>query len=119
RSARVNLVNSLLENNQAQQGAVLYSEFPDFDISASVIKGNKTTDSEGFAIYSHKVLSEDETKVTNLNYAKVINSTIFNNKGYIINVKDGIALNNNTLVFNDFGLVFNAPFKKASLTNNI
>lgn len=119
RSARVNLVNSLLENNQAQQGAVLYSEFPDFDISASVIKGNKTTDSEGFAIYSHKVLSEDETKVTNLNYAKVINSTIFNNKGYIINVKDGIALNNNTLVFNDFGLIFNAPFKKALLTNNI
>ncbi|XAU34683.1 rhombotarget A, partial [Acinetobacter baumannii] len=48
------------------------------------------------------------------------NSTIFHNKGgFIANVRDGMFVNNITMIKNDKGLFLDAPQGNASVSNSI
>lgn len=117
----VSAVNSLLQNNNATQGAVIYSELPQFIVSQSVIRDNKVTGSNTPSLfYSANKLSDSEASsaFTSGIYG-LKNNSIFNNTGYLINLRDGQTLNNLTLVRNSAGVYFSAPLGKAYLSNSI
>ena len=112
------VINSLIQNNQALQGAVIFSESPDFDLVNLVIRDNNATADDGFLIFNQLALNEKQSQDTG-SLVGLKNSTIFSNKGYVIKVMDGIHFVNNTMILNEKGLVFNAPFKKGFIANSI
>lgn len=115
----VNIKYSLFEKNTAAEGAILYSQVPQFRISNSVFRENETTLAKGANISSAASLDDAAIAAFPLMTYGVINSTFYKNKGFIINVRDGIGLNNLTVIGNSAGLQFNAPLKKAYLANSI
>ncbi|OTG68169.1 rhombotarget A [Acinetobacter sp. ANC 4470] len=115
----VDIKSSLFEKNTADEGAILYSQVPRFRISNSVFRENETTLTTSANIYSAKSLDDAEIAAFPLMIFKVAGSTFYKNKGFIINVLDGIGLNNLTVVGNSAGIQFNAPLKKAYLANSI
>lgn len=115
----VNIKYSLFEKNTAAEGAILYSQVPQFRISNSVFRENETTLAKGANIYSAASLDDAAIAAFPLMIFKVSGSTFYKNKGFIINVRDGIGLNNLTVIGNSAGLQFNAPLKKAYLANSI
>ena len=115
----VDIKSSLFEKNTADEGAILYSQVPRFRILNSVFRENETTLTTSANIYSAKSLDDAEIAAFPLMTFKVSSSTFYKNKGFIINVLDGIGLNNLTVVGNSAGIQFNAPLKKAYLANSI
>ncbi len=115
----VDIKYSLFEKNTAEDGAILYSQVPRFRISNSVFRENETTFARGANIYSAESLDDTALSAFPFMAYGVINSTFYKNKGFVINVRDGIGLNNLTVVGNSAGLQFNAPLKKAYLANSI
>lgn len=113
----VSIINSLIENNSATTGAVLYSERPSFSLSSLVVKNNNTQ-SGAANIFTEKSLTNLDY-VTNQNLNKISNSTFLNNSGYSINIRDGIAVNNVTIVGNNAGVQFDAEEGFAYLANSI
>ena len=118
-SSLVEIEYSLIEDNQAQEGAILYSRVPQFRIVNSVFRGNKTTQTNSANIYSAKALEESKQVDFPGMPNRVFSSTFLKNEGPIINVLDGIGLNNLTIVGNSAGIRFNAPLGKAYLANSI
>ncbi|MGE8539181.1 MAG: rhombotarget A, partial [Acinetobacter sp.] len=116
--SRIEIKNTLVENNKAQQGGILYSELPAFLISKSVLKNNQTLDNTAANIYSAGQFS-DSSDTQNIS-AEVLSSTILKNKGVLINVMDGMGLNNLTIVDNtDTALRIYAPNGRAYVANSI
>lgn len=116
----VTLSNTLAKANKANQGAVIYSEIPQFIVSQSVIRENEVTDS-GAALFDIREGFDEETSK---NMGAILsrglwNTTIFNNKGYVVKVFDGMLINNVTMVFNSMGLIVNAPYNQAYVSNSI
>lgn len=114
----IRVSNTLVQNNKASQGAVIFSESPDFELRNLVIRDNNANGEKGFLVFNQLVLNEKQSQDTG-NLVGLKNSTIFNNKGYVIKVMDGITFANNTMILNEKGLVFNAPFKKGYVQNSI
>lgn len=116
----VGISNSLIRNNKANQGAVIYSEIPQFIVSQSVIRDNEVTNADASLFDSANALDEDASNLLGTVTGRgMINSTLFNNKGYTLQVMDGMMVNNITMVMNSKGLIVNAPFKKAYVVNSI
>lgn len=115
----VEIKYSLFEHNKAQQGAILYSQVPQFRIANSVFRDNHTMQNTAANIYSAQQLDAAALLAFPLMSFKVSGSTFYNNKGPVINVRDGMGLNNLTIVGNTSGIQFNAPAKKAYLANSI
>ncbi|ENW23730.1 MULTISPECIES: rhombotarget A [Acinetobacter] len=116
--SRVEIKNSLIENNKAQRGGILYSELPAFLIRQSVLKNNQTLDNSAANIYSAGQFADTEN-LQNIS-AEVLSSTLLKNKGTLINVMDGMGLNNLTIVDNaDTALRMNAPAGRAYVANSI
>ncbi|WP_349927055.1 rhombotarget A [Acinetobacter sp. A1-4-2] len=117
-SSRVSISNSLIENNEAMSGGILYSQRPNFTITNVVFKNNKTT--SGTAnIFSEKNIL-DPSKLTFPSKINMItNSTFVNNTGYVVNIRDGIGLNNLTIVANTAGVQFEAPNAQGYMANSI
>lgn len=115
----VEIRSSLVEKNQALQGAILYGGAPSFRISNSVFKENKTTNSTSANIYSlnNATVNEDSTLLTLT--SRLVSSTFVKNTGYVVNVRDGMALNNLTVVGNSKGIYFDATANMAYLANSI
>ena len=115
----VEIKYSLIENNKADEGAIIYSQVPQFRISNSVFRENETNLANAANIYSSADL--DSTLLAAFPYMsyKIANSTFYKNKGWVINVRDGIGLNNLTVIGNTSGIKFNAPAQKAYLANSI
>ncbi|MHA3891420.1 rhombotarget A [Acinetobacter sp. GXMZU3951] len=112
--------NSLLQNNAAPEGAVFYTHRPAFKILNSVIRNNETSNAASANIYSSTAFSINQLPSTVLSVANYIkNSTFLQNKGMLINLRDGIGLNNLTLLGNAQGVKFSAPQGKAFLANSI
>lgn len=112
--------NSLLEKNYANEGAVLFTQRPAYKILNSVIRNNETTSTTSAGIYSSLLFNTDQLPTSILNVANFIkNSTFLQNKGYLLNLRDGIGLNNLTMIGNAQGIQFVAPQGKAFLANSI
>ena len=116
----VALTNTLIKTNKANQGAVIYSEIPQFVVAQSVIQDNEVTDA-GAALFD---IQEGFDEETSKNAGAILtrgiwNSTLFNNKGHTVKVFDGMLVNNVTMIMNSSGLVFNAPFNQAYVANSI
>lgn len=117
--SQVAINSSLIEKNKAEQGAIVYSQVPHFRITNSVLRENETTLANSANIYSSDSLDDKLLPAFPFMPFKVASSTFYKNKGFIINVRDGIGLNNLTVVGNTAGIQFNAPLEKAYLTNSI
>ena len=116
----VSISNSLIKSNKASQGAVIYSEIPQFVISQSVVRDNEVSDSSAALFDIGTAFDEETSKNAGTVLSRGIwNTTIFNNKGYIIKVFDGMLINNVTMVMNTMGLIFNAPYNQAYVSNSI
>lgn len=112
--------NSLFEKNYAAEGAVLYTQRPAYKILNSVIRHNETTSSTSANIYAALLFNSEQLPSSILNVANYIkNSTFLQNKGYLLNLRDGIGLNNLTMIGNAQGIQFVAPQSKAFLANSI
>ena len=112
--------NSLFEKNYAAEGAVLYTQRPAYKILNSVIRHNETTSSTSANIYAALLFNSEQLPSSILNVANYIkNSTFLQNKGYLLNLRDGIGLNNLTMIGNAQGVQFVAPQGKAFLANSI
>lgn len=116
----VSISNSLVQNNTAERGAVLHVANPLFVIKNSVIRDNSATASGATVIYSAVPFGDETTTqgaFSRLSYLS--NTTLLKNKGYLLNVLDGVYVNNATAVDNAKGFYFNAPQQKAHLANSI
>lgn len=103
----VSINNTLLQGNKADQGAVIFSEMPRYAISQSVIRDNEgVTGPAGALLYVQEGLNNDTIGGALLiGFASIKNSTIFHNKGgYVANIREGMTLNNNTMIKNAAGL---------------
>lgn len=108
----VRINNSILEGNKADKGAVIYSEMPRYLISQSVIRDNIGTSAIDGAILFVQTGFKDETTGAALEsrFAGLNNTTIFHNSGgYIANIREGMIINNVTMIKNAAGLYLQAP----------
>ena len=112
-AGRVSINQSLLQHNKADQGAVIYSEMPYYLINQSVIRDNEGAAGESGSILYVQTGFQDATIGSSILYsgaAGLRNSTVFHNKGgYIANIREGMLLNNTTILKNTAGLYLNAP----------
>lgn len=116
----VAISNTILRNNKATQGGVIYSEMPLYIISQSILRDNEVA-SNGSLVYSQTAF-DDETTGGYLNNRAIgfRNTTVFHNKGgFVANVRDGMIVNNVTMVKNAKGLYLDAPKQQASVSNSI
>ncbi|WAU74481.1 rhombotarget A [Acinetobacter sp. TR11] len=116
----VNLNNTLLQNNKADKGAAIYSEMPRYIISQSVIRDNEGSSSPEGAILYVQTGFTDETigAALTTGISGLRNTTIFHNKGgFIANIREGMILNNITMIKNAAGLYLQAPQWTSRITN--
>ena len=128
--------NSILQSNKADQGAVIYTEMPIYNISHSVIRDNEVAASGTGALIFTQTGFTDATIGTALltRTSGIRNSTIFHNKGgYVANIREGMIFNNVTMIKNAAGLYLQAanwnvpasgttttsPVPSAYVSNNI
>ena len=108
----VRIGNSILEGNKADKGAVIYSEMPRYLVFQSVIRDNQGTSAVDGAILFVQTGFRDETTGVALQsrFAGINNTTIFQNKGgYVANIREGMIVNNITMIKNAAGLYLQAP----------
>ncbi|OTG83490.1 rhombotarget A [Acinetobacter sp. ANC 5054] len=117
-ASRLYIRTTIFENNKAVEGGAIYSKAPAYEIYTSLFKGNES--SSGGAIVFNANGIADISKLTFANPQNVIaNSTFFKNKGFAINVRDGLALNNITVVKNSGGIEFNTTSEHGYLANSV
>ncbi len=108
----VRIGNSILEGNKADKGAVIYSEMPRYLVFQSVIRDNQGTSAVDGAILFVQTGFRDETTGVALQsrFAGINNTTIFHNQGgYVANIREGMIVNNITMIKNAAGLYLQAP----------
>ncbi|MCH7294681.1 rhombotarget A [Acinetobacter higginsii] len=113
--------NSIIQNNKADQGAVIYSEMPMYLIAQSVIRDNEgVAGTNGALLYVQTGFNNDTISgalVTGI--SGIRSSTIFHNKGgYVANIREGMILNNNTIIKNAAGLYLQSLNRKVTTTEN-
>lgn len=112
-SGLATISNTLIEQNVATFGAAIYADLTSYRIKQSVIRKNNTTDSSSANVYI-------KDGATTQNSAYIYNSTLYDNTGNVLNIVDGLAINNATIVRNkNIGVIYSASNKLASLANSI
>ena len=119
--------NSILQSNKADQGAVIYTEMPIYNISHSVIRDNEVIASSTGALIFTQTGFTDATIGTALltRTSGIRNSTIFHNKGgYVANIREGMIFNNVTMIKNAAGLYlqaanWNVPASGTTTTSSV
>lgn len=119
-SSSIKMTNTLMQGNKAEQGGVIYTELPSFTITQSLVRDNEVTDMSSSNFEVQNQFSEEALKVigTAIPFG-LVNSTIFNNKGYIVKVYDTMQVNNVTMILNSMGLIVDAPNKTGYVANSI
>lgn len=116
----INLSKSILQQNTADNGAALYTEQPLYQISHSVLRDNLTKSASGAVLYSMTAFDDATTNTANfLRSGFLVNSTLFGNSGYLMNLRDGLYANNVTAIRNNKGFYLDAPKGKAHIANSI
>ena len=113
--------NVIFQSNTAQQGAVIYSELPRFNFYQAVIRDNKATSSTTPTLLYSAIAFDDDSTSGNASSRLygLKNSTIFSNTGYLANVRDGMIINNITMIRNSAGLYLQGPKGNAYVSNSI
>lgn len=118
----LNVSKSIFQNNIAQKtGAVIFMAQPLFNIKQSIFRENRVINPNGTLIYSEVAFDSGTTSTESFTrVSPLVNSIFFKNKeGYLINLRDGVYLNNVTAVDNMNGIYFHAPAAKAHISNSI
>ena len=116
----VQINTSLVEGNKAAFGAVLFTEQALYDLKDSVFRNNEVTDASGAIIYTQLSFSDETLSQTGFTRnAWIYNSTLYNNTGTLVNVRDGVYINNVTALRNSKGIYFEAPKGHANVSNSI
>ncbi|MCH7392998.1 rhombotarget A [Acinetobacter dispersus] len=116
----VSISNSILQGNKADQGAIIYSEMPRYVITQSVLRDNEgSVGPTGALLYVQEGINNDTVGAALGVFASIKNSSIFHNKGgYVANIREGMILNNNTIIKNAAGLYLQAlRWKVVTKTN--
>lgn len=114
------MFDSQFKDNQAEQGAVIYSQLPQFIGARLVVRDNQVSARDATLFDIETPFNEEQLKALGSDLRRGIsNSTLFNNRGYLFKVVDGMIVNNSTMVMNDKGVIFDAPLKQAYLVNSI
>ena len=111
---------SQIEGNVAQQGAVVYSQVPQYIVLGSLLQNNKATGAQAALLEVEKGFTEEELKDVSRSTGRgMTSSTIYNNTGYVAHVHDLMVINNSTILFNTKGLRIQAPFDEGVVANSI
>jgi len=114
----INATNLDINTNAAPQGAAVYSENANVQITQSVIRANtatvNTAANPGYAVYTNPP-SSSSTAASSIT-GGVTNSTIYNNQANAINIVPGISVNNATIVSNQGGVTLDAIPATSSAT---
>ncbi|XID75526.1 rhombotarget A [Alkanindiges sp. WGS2144] len=118
-AGQLTLSDVYIHNNKANQGGAIFSVQPRYAITNSVIRDNEATDNnEGTVIYVSQP-GEVSSEGSGAKTANITNSTIFANKGQVINLLDGMTINNSTIIKNTAGVYLNSANGVANLANSI
>lgn len=117
----VTMFDSQFKANKAAQGAVLYSELPQFIGARLVVRDNESTAADASLFDVKNPFTEAQLKDLGIaDYRRgITNSSFFKNKGYLLKILDGMVVNNTTMLMNDKGVIIDAPLKKGYLVNSI
>lgn len=114
------MFDSQFKDNQAEQGAVIYSQLPQFIAARLVVRDNQVSRHDATLFDIETPFNEEQLKALGSDLRRGIsNSTFLNNRGYLFKVVDGMIVNNSTMVMNDKGVIFDGPLKQAYLVNSI
>lgn len=117
----INASYSLFQNNKADQGAIIFSEMPRYLITKSVLRDNEgVAGPDGASLYVLNGFNNDTVggALADGIYG-IRSSTIFHNKGgYVANIREGMILNNNTIIKNAAGLYLQSLNRKVTTTEN-
>lgn len=122
--ASVTLTAVDLQNNQAVNGAALSFELPLFNISQSYFAQNRATGDNGAVLHvSSGVRQVDAggTLVSSVTTRSgfLFDSTFYQNDAAVADLREGMLINNTTLVDNRAGVRLDAPRGGAYLANSI
>ena len=107
-----------MQGNKAENGAVIFSDTPQYLVNSSVVRDNEVTLSSA-ALFDSLEGFDDKTIVNVSGARGISNSTIFNNKGHTIRVMDLMAVSNITMILNSKGLILDAPLQRGYVGNSI
>lgn len=117
------LTSVLFQNNQAAEGAAIYSVQPRYEIIGSVFRDNIATRNDGSIVYVNQPgdpVSSVNGPVGTQRTGNIRNSTFFANQGRIANLLGGMVINNSTIINNSAGVYLNsATDNSANLSNSI
>ena len=117
-ASRLYIRTTIFQNNKAVDGGAIYSEAPAYEIYTSLFKNNESTSGRAI-VYNQNGLA-DISKLVFSNPQNIIaNSTFFKNKGFAVNLRDGLALNNITVLKNSGGIELNSTSEHAYLANSV
>jgi rhombotarget A family protien len=108
-----------IKDNKANQGAVYYGDFPQFFIEKSLIRDNEATDAAASSFDTLSAFTEEQLNALANESRGMLNTTIFNNKGFVAKIRDGVLINNITMIANEMGLIIDAPLSRATVANSI
>ena len=115
----LSLSNVYIYKNKAVQGGAIFSVQPRYQITSSVFRENEATNNTtGTIIYVDRP-SEVDSQGNGARTGNIINSTIFDNKGRVSNLLDGMVINNSTIIRNTAGIYLNSANGAANLSNSI
>ena len=114
----VSIANSVMQGNKAENGAVIFSDTPQYLVNSSVVRDNEVTLSSA-ALFDSLEGFDDKTIVNVSGARGISNSTIFNNKGHTIRVMDLMAVSNITMILNSKGLILDTPLQRGYVGNSI
>ena len=115
------LTNVLFQNNQAAEGAAIYSVQPRYEIVGSVFRDNKATGANGAIVFVNPPGDATTTNgsTSTARTGNIRSSTFFDNKGRVANLLDGMVINSSTIIKNTAGIYLNSATGSANLSNSI
>ncbi|MFZ3192500.1 MAG: rhombotarget A [Moraxellaceae bacterium] len=124
--ASVTLTIVDMQNNHAgENGAALSFERPRFTIGGSYLSQNSVpAGSDGVVLHVRQGIEQKDAAgvdvaVVTTRSGAVLDSTFYQNDAAVIDLREGIVINNTTLVDNRAGVRFIAPRGGANLANSI
>lgn len=115
----VSFLYTIIKDNKANQGAIYYGDLPQYFIDKSLLRDNEATDAVASSFDTISAFTEEQLNAVMNESRGILNSTIYNNKGFVAKVRDGVLINNITMVLNAMGLIIDAPLGKATVANSI
>lgn len=113
-----------MQNNTAPNGAALYFDLPNFNIGGSYFsKNNVPANTDGVVIFVKNGVEQKNAAgvdvVVTTRTGLIADSTFYKNDAAVIDLREGMVINNTTLADNRAGVRFMASRGGANLANSI